>query len=50
MDGVALSKVKKPGGGTSLEVQWLRLHALNAGEQGSIPGQATTKTRLSQRN
>ena len=27
--------------GTSLVVQWLRLHAPNAGGQGSIPGQGT---------
>ena len=27
--------------GTSLVVQWLRLHAPNAGAQGSIPGQGT---------
>ena len=42
--------------GTSLEVQWLRLHAPNAGGPGSIPGQGTrfkipcaaTNTLLSQ--
>ena len=28
-------------GGTSLVVQWLRLHAPNAGGQDSIPGQGT---------
>ena len=28
-------------GGTSLVVQWLRLHAPNAGGLGSIPGQGT---------
>ena len=28
-------------GGTSLVVQWLTLHALNAGGPGSIPGQGT---------
>ena len=27
--------------GTSLAVQWLRLHAPNAGDPGSIPGQGT---------
>ena len=27
--------------GTSLVVQWLRLHALSAGAPGSIPGQGT---------
>jgi len=26
---------------TSLVVQWLRLHASNAGDAGSIPGQGT---------
>ena len=43
--------------GTSLVVQWLRLHAANAGGPGSIPGQGTrsrmlvsTKTRHSQKN
>ena len=30
-----------PGTGTSLVVQWLRLHAPNAGGPGSIPGQGT---------
>ena len=42
--------------GTSLVVQWLRLHAHDAGDPGSIPAQATmspmlqpaTKTRHSQ--
>ena len=28
-------------GGTSLVVQWLRLHASNAGGEGSIPGLGT---------
>ena len=28
-------------GGTSLVVQWLRLHAPNAGSPGSIPGRGT---------
>ena len=27
--------------GTSLVIQWLRLHTLNAGDPGSIPGQGT---------
>ena len=27
--------------GTSLEIQWLRLHASTAGGAGSIPGQGT---------
>ena len=30
-----------PALGTSLEVQWLRLHAPNAGGLGLIPGQGT---------
>ena len=34
-------EIKSPGGGTSLVVQWLRLHAPNAGALGSIPGQET---------
>ena len=55
--------IKKAGDGTSLVVQQLRLCALNAGGQGSIPGRgtgshmlqlktphATTKTRHSQIN
>ena len=33
--------------GTSLVVQWLRLHAPNAGGPGSIPGQGT-RSRMSQ--
>ena len=32
--------------GTSLVVQWLRLHAPNAGAQGSIPGQKTRSHML----
>ena len=49
-------KTKNGGGLTSLVVQWLRLHAPNAGCLGSIPGQgtkipnATTKTWYSQIN
>ena len=35
------------GRGTSLVVQWLRLHALSAGGPGSIPGQGT-KSHVSQ--
>ena len=31
----------RPGRGTSLVVQWLRLHAPNAGGPGSIPSQGT---------
>ena len=30
--------------GTTLEVQWLRLHASTAGGAGSIPGQGTKIT------
>ena len=33
--------------GTSLVVQWLRLHAPNAGGPGSIPGQGT-RSRIPQ--
>ena len=32
--------------GTSLLVQWLTLHAPNAGDQGSIPGQGTRSHML----
>ena len=32
---------EKNNGGTSLEVQWLRLHASTAGDTGSIPGHGT---------
>ena len=32
--------------GTSLVVQWLRLHVSNTGEPGSIPGQGTRSHRL----
>ena len=32
---------KNPISGTSLVAQWIRLHALNAGGLGSIPGQGT---------
>ena len=35
--------------GTPLVVQWLRLHAPNAGSLGSIPGQRTTYDLLPQR-
>ena len=35
-------RIKKRGlGGTSLEVQWLRLSTSNAGDSGSIPGRGT---------
>ena len=34
-------KILKISLGTSLVVQWLRLHAPNAGGLGSIPGQGT---------
>ena len=36
--------------GTSLVVQWLRLHALNAGGLGSIPGQGTRSCMLQLRS
>ena len=32
--------------GTSLLVQWLRLHAPNAGDQGSVSGQGTRSRML----
>ena len=32
--------------GTSLVVQWLRLHILNARDLGSVPGQGTTSCLL----
>ena len=38
---LALLCKKKKNTGTSLVVQWLRLHAFNAGDTGSIPGQGT---------
>ena len=47
---ISKPKQKQKWWGTSLVVQWLRLHAPNAGCLGSIPGQgtkipyATTKT------
>ena len=34
--------------GTSLAVQWLRLHTPNAGGTGSIPGQGTKIPRVAQ--
>ena len=39
----------KPGLGTSLLVQWLRLHAAHAGGLGSIPGQGTRSHMLQPR-
>ena len=41
---------KKRGSGTSVEVQWLRLCAPNAGDPGSIPGQGTRSHMLRLRN
>ena len=35
--------------GTSLTVQWLKLHAPNAGGPGSIPGQETRSDMLQRR-
>jgi len=32
---------RDPRYGTSLVIQWLRLHAPNAGDQGLIPGKGT---------
>ena len=39
--GPTLNKCPKTGFGTSLVVQWVRLHGPNAGGPGSIPGQGT---------
>ena len=36
------SSLQKVTPGTALAIQWLRLHASNAGDAGSIPGQGTT--------
>ena len=41
-----MSLVKTPGPGTSLVVQWLRLHAPNAEVLGLIPGQGTISHML----
>ena len=55
-EAVSNEFIKKLHPGTSLEVQWLRLQACNAGGPGSIPGQGTkilhtsTKTWCSQIN
>ena len=38
---ISLDPHKTPDVGTSVVVQWLRLHAANAGDLGSIPGQGT---------
>ena len=35
------TSIQKESDGTSLAVQWLRLHAFTAGDVGSIPGQGT---------
>ena len=43
------SHIKSRARGTSLVVQWLRLHSPNAGGQGSIPGQGT-RSRMTQLN
>ena len=36
-----MSHLRNSGTGTSLVVQWVKLHAPNAGGPGSIPGQGT---------
>ena len=41
-EGVQGSDAGKKLLGTSLAVQWLRLHTSNAGDIGSIPGQGNT--------
>ena len=46
MDREGRGRRKKKGEGTSLAVQWLRLHAPNAGDLGLIPGQGTRSHML----
>ena len=41
MESSIIWKLENTGLGTSLAVQWLRLHAPNAGGPGSMPGQGT---------
>ena len=41
MEGRRLNIQEKVELGTSLVVQWLRLHASNAGGTGSVPGKGT---------
>ena len=43
LEHVAIKKLRN---GTSLVVQWLRLHASNSGGSGSIPGQGTRSYML----
>ena len=40
-ENATLLALRREGEGTSLVVQWLRLHTPNAGGLGSIPGQGT---------
>ena len=40
------TRIRKTGAGTSLAVQWLRLHTSSAGGPGSIPGQGTRSHML----
>jgi len=49
MTPLATLSPKDPEFGTSLVVQWLRLHAPNAGDLGSIPGQGTRSHMLQPR-
>ena len=41
-----ITTIKKPRGGTSLAVPWLRLHASTTAGTGSIPGQGARSHRL----
>ena len=41
MESSIIWKLENTGLGTSLAVQWLRLHAPNAGGPGSMPGRGT---------
>ena len=45
-DQIHIMAVKVPSPGNSLVVQWLRLHAPNAGGLGLIPGQETRSRML----
>ena len=41
-----ITTIKKPRGGTSLAVPWLRLHASTTAGTGSVPGQGARPHRL----
>ena len=38
---ITMTEIRSAQDGTSLVVQWLKLHTPNAGDLGSIPGQGT---------